>query len=126
MGDRNRGIYSRPLQKTRRTELRHSLTPTEIILWRKLQNRQILNKKFRRQSGIGPYIVDFYCPDCTLVVELDGAHHFGFLRPEYDEHRTRFLERLGLKVIRFENKQVFRELEYVLQSIEDAILAFNR
>jgi very-short-patch-repair endonuclease len=125
MGDRNRGIYSRPLQKPRRTELRHSLTAAEAVLWTKLQNRRILNKKFRRQSGIGPYIVDFYCPECKLVIELDGAHHFGYLTPEYDAHRTRYLEALGLKVIRFENKQVFRGLEYVLQAIEDAILSLK-
>ena len=102
------------------------MTAAEANLWRKLQNRQVLKKKFRRQAGIGPYIVDFYCPDCKLVIELDGAHHFGFLHPEYDAERTWYLEGLGIKVIRFENKQVFRELEFVLQSIETAILAFKR
>jgi len=121
MGTRNREIFNRPTQTERRKELRQSLTPAEAVLWKKLQRRQVLDRKFRRQEGIGPYIVDFYCAECKLVVELDGARHFGFVTPEYDANRTRYLERLGLRVIRFENKRVKEDIDGVLKTIRDVI-----
>jgi very-short-patch-repair endonuclease len=78
-------------------------------------------KKFRRQHGIGPYIADFYCPECRVVVELDGAGHEDVLRAERDVHRTLYLERLGIRVIRFENKLVFEDIELVLNAIRAAL-----
>jgi very-short-patch-repair endonuclease len=56
-----------------------------------LEKRRMLGKKFRRQQSIGPYIVDFYCPECRVVVELDGTPHYGILDDSYDSERTRFL-----------------------------------
>ena len=116
-----RPIYNSALQAERRKELRHSMTAAEAVLWTKLQNKRMLRKKFRLQSGIGPYIVDFYCPECKLVIELDGAPHFGFFSPDYDAQRTSYLEGLGRKVIRFENKHVYRNIEGVLETIRNAI-----
>ena len=104
-----------------RSKLRHNLTPAEALLWKNLQKSKLDGKKFRRQHSIGPYIVDFYCPECRVIVELDGAGHFGLLGAERDEARTRFLSRFGTRVLRFENKEVFGNLEGVLETIRLAL-----
>jgi very-short-patch-repair endonuclease len=74
-------------------------------------------KKFRRQHGIGPYIADFYCPECRVIIELDGAGHYDVLAQERDDLRTIFLENLGMRVVRFENCEVMENLELVLKAI---------
>jgi very-short-patch-repair endonuclease len=90
-------------------------------LWKHLQKRQHLGKKFRRQYSIGPYIVDFYCPECSVIVELDGARHFSPLAEEYEAERTRYMEKEGLKIIRFENKTLYENAESVLETIREAV-----
>ena len=122
MNKPKRGIYNTKAKETHRKELRNSSTPVEAILWKNLQRRQLLGKKFRRQEGIGPYIVDFYCPECRLAVELDGAGHYFILGNEYDERRRRYMEKLGIRVIRFENRLVYEELEFVLEMIRRNLL----
>ena len=100
-----------------RKNLRNSLTPAEAILWKNLQRSQLDGKKFRRQHSIGNFIVDFYCPECRLAVELDGEGHFNSMASEYDAQRTAFLNNLDIRVIRFENRMVFEDLEGVLEAI---------
>ena len=85
------------------------------MLWRALQRRQLGGLKFRRQFGVGPYILDFYCPEVHLAVELDGAVHDA--QREYDDARTRNLETVGVRVIRFETRDVFERLDVVLAAI---------
>ena len=106
--------------KTRRQELRNGLTPTEAVLWNHLKAQQ-LGKKFRRQYSIGRYVVDFFCADCQLAVELDGARHFVELRMDYEAERTRFLEARGIEILRFENRLVYENLEAVLETIRQVI-----
>lgn len=101
--------------KYRRSELRNNATKPEVILWSKLKGGQCNNKKFRRQHGFGPYIVDFYCKKLGLVIELDGDTHIG--KEEYDAQRTLYLEGLELKVLRFTNDQIFNNLEGVMDII---------
>lgn len=86
-------------------------------MWKLLQKSQLYGRKFRRQHSIGPYIVDFYCPIEKLAVELDGAVHHDPLRREYDEQRTYFLESRGIRVARFENRQVFDQPDVVPAAI---------
>ena len=114
-------IYNRKSKEEQRKELRSFGTAAEAVLWKCLQRRQVLGKKFRRQESIGPYIVDFYCPDCRLIVELDGARHFRATVEEYEERRTKYLEERGLKIVRFENCEVYRDLEFVLERIREEI-----
>ena len=104
-----------------RRELRNHPTAAEALLWKNLQRRQILGKEFRRQFSIGRYIVDLFCAECKLAVELDGAVHCDVMRAEYDAERTAFLEGEGVQVIRFENKWVFENLDGVLETIREAI-----
>ena len=103
--------------KNFRKELRKRLTPAEARLWAHIKNNQ-LNYKFRRQHSVGKYILDFYCAQKKLAVELDGSPHDteqGFAK---DKERTEYLQRLGIKVIRFENKDVIKNLEGVLIEIK--------
>jgi len=110
-------IHTLPELKTFRTELRKKLTPAEARLWSILKNSRLDGRKFRRQHSVGRYILDFYCASEKLAVELDGARHFSGAGAEYDRERSLFLERFGINVIRFENKLVFDEEEWVLGNI---------
>ena len=118
MGKHKRGIYNTTAKEEHRKELRNALTTAEAVLWKNLQNSQLAGKKFRRQESIGPYIADFYCPESRLIVELDGAGHFTENGAEYDAKRTEYFREQNIRVIRFENKTVYRDLEYVLETIK--------
>ncbi|MFN4762273.1 endonuclease domain-containing protein [Gillisia sp. Q332] len=76
-------------------------------------------RKFRRQHSINNFIVDFYCASEMLIIELDGQVHLNALAEEKDRKRNEILEGMGFKVLRFENKMVFENLEYVLRAIKD-------
>ena len=102
-----------------RKELRHNLTPAEARLWTYLKNSQLEGRKFRRQHSIGSYILDFYCPTEKLAVELDGEVHNTIQAQEYDEIRDLFLLNYGIKILRFENKYVFSELDGLLIMIKN-------
>src|SRR5262245_39614405 len=101
MGKHRRGIYNIKSTADFRRNLRNSLTPVEAILWKNLQGRKLSGKKFRRQFSIGRYIVDFYCPESRLAVELDGAPHFTDKGGEHDVERTAYLQASGVRVLRF-------------------------
>jgi very-short-patch-repair endonuclease len=110
-------VHNIPPLKPRRQELRSTLTPAEIRLWQALKHRQLDDLKFRRQHGIGPFIVDFYCPAVRLAIELDGSAHDTETAQQQDAARTAYLMSLGLRVVRFENREVMENLEGVLSEI---------
>lgn len=97
--------------------LRKHMTLAEHLLWQALRNHQLRDMKFRRQHPIGAYIVDFYCHAARLVVEVDGDYHQLQAQRECDEVRTRALNGLGLKVLRFDNAEVEHALHAVLATI---------
>ncbi|OUJ74982.1 cytosine methyltransferase [Hymenobacter crusticola] len=105
-------------QKETRRTLRSNLTPAEALLWKALQRGQLAGRKFRRQHGIGPYIVDFYCSAEKLVIELDGAGHFTASGEAQDAERDADLQKLGFQVLRFENKLVLQDINSILAAIE--------
>ena len=119
---RHPSLFNARHKKPNRRNLRNNSTAAEAVLWTYLHRRKLLGKKFRRQSSVGPYIVDFYCAECRLVIELDGAPHFGPNSDEYDQQRTAYLEKAGLRVIRFENRDVRDNIEFVLQTIKENLL----
>ncbi len=114
-------VFNRKYLKTKRKHLRNNSTEAEILLWTYLKGKQLAGRKFRRQQSIGNYIVDFYCPEEKLVVELDGDFHFDDDVKKYDEERTDYINNFGIKLIRFENQEVLYNLETVLKSIEQGI-----
>ncbi len=107
-------VYNILKLKERRVNLRTTQTPQEVLLWSRLRREQ-LGFKFRRQHSIGGYIVDFYCPLKKLVIEIDGSQHFG--NKEYDEIRSKYLEGLDIKVIRFTNAEINTNMSGVIDKI---------
>lgn len=111
-------VYNHKQYKDIRRSLRNNMTPAESGLWNYLKGRKLSDRKFRRQASIGTYIVDFYCPEEKLVIELDGeVHHFDKSH-ENDRVRDEYMNRLGITVLRFENKLIFEHLDFVLKEIE--------
>jgi very-short-patch-repair endonuclease len=107
-----------PQLRTFRRELRKRLTPAEAKLWTHLKNAQLDGRKFRRQHSVDRYILDFYCPQERLAIELDGEVHSFVSTQEYDLERDAFLNMFGIKVLRFENRLVFKDIEAVLIEIQ--------
>jgi very-short-patch-repair endonuclease len=102
----------------RRRTLRRRSTPAEQALWNYLRARRFHDLKFRRQYSIGNYIVDFYCPEKRLVVEIDGEGHSTEQQQAYDEARTAWLNTMYVKVIRFSNGEVIDNIAGVLIKLE--------
>ena len=101
--------------------LRKNSTIQEKRLWNLLKNRQFHNLKFKRQSPIGRYIVDFICHERKLIIELDGGQHNRNKNIENDIERTNFLESLGFNVIRFWNNDIYKNIDGVITEIEKHI-----
>lgn len=103
-------------------ELRRTSTETEKIIWELLRNRQLGGKKFRRQHPLEEgYILDFYCDECKLGIELDGEHHNEEVQKRYDQSRTIEIEFIyGIKILRFTNKEVLKDIEKVLEVIVES------
>ena len=107
-----------PAIRTFARELRQPQTPAEATLWRHLRNRN-LEYKFRRQHAIQSFIIDFYCAEVKLCIEIDGDTHLTSEQEDYDTARTKHLESLGLRVIRFTNHDVRLNIHAVVQAIID-------
>ena len=90
-------------------------------MWARLRRKQILGVQFYRQKPIGNYIVDFFAPSARLVVEIDGSQHSDRPQAEYDRRRTAYLKRLGLRVLRYTDRQVLLELDSVAEEIFRAV-----
>lgn len=97
--------------------LRNRLTPAERMLWGYLRKNQLEGYRFRRQHPIRYWIVDFYCHAAKLVIEVDGSVHNIVEQRQYDASRTKELELLGLRVLRFDNAEVYHHVDEVLDAI---------
>ena len=104
-------------QKEFRKSLRNNLTPSEAKLWWYLKGGQVGGLKFRRQHGIGQYVLDFYCPSLRLCIELDGEVHDSEQAFDHDQERTAFLEENGITVLRFENFIVHTDVQAIINAI---------
>lgn len=103
----------------RRRELRNQATDEENILWSELRNSK-LGYKFRRQHSFGGYILDFYCAQRRLIIEIDGGIHDSIPNKEYDKLRDKYFEELDYKVLRFKNSEVKKSLDKVIKKIQKA------
>ena len=112
-------LFNKKSQKKLRQHLRNQIILSERLLWKRLQKNQLGGYKFRRQQGIGSYIVDFYCPKLSLVVELDGDTHADDDAIKHDKKREDFLKNNGMFVKRYLNQDVKRNMEYVLEDLLD-------
>ena len=110
-------IFNKKEYIKKRQYLRKNMTKAEIVLWSKLKGKQLNGLKFRRQCGINNYVVDFYCPELKLAIEIDGDVHAYNSRIVYDEKRQKEIEALGIKVLRYTNNDVIQNIEGVLYDI---------
>ena len=108
-----------PELKELANELRKNMTLSEVLLWNELKQKKMLGFDFDRQRPINKYIVDFYCKELCLAIEIDGDTHI--YRYDYDEERHKALEKVGINFLRFEDIEVKRNISNVLRVIEDWI-----
>jgi len=97
------------------------MTKAEAVLWKRLKDRKLFYSKFRRQHPVNIFIVDFYCHEYRLVIEVDGDIHNDDIANQYDLSRTEVLNKFGLKVIRFTNYQILYSLDSVIGKIHKEI-----
>ena len=102
-------------------EMRGSMTDAESLLWLLLRNRRIAGAKFRRQHPLGRFILDYYCLEKKLCIELDGGQHGE--AASYDERRDQWLQAQGIRVLRFWNNQMLAETEAVMEVIYHTIIS---
>jgi very-short-patch-repair endonuclease len=112
--------YNDPKFKPRRKELRHNETKEEKLLWKSLR-RKNLGFKFIRQYSVGPYILDFYCSEKRICIELDGSQHLD--NKEYDKERDNYLLMNDIKVLRFWNSKISGNIDEVLNKIRIELLS---
>ena len=118
--DKNKYPFNTKDQILLRRELRNEGTAAEAVLWLLLKGKQLDGMRWRRQFGVGPYILDFYCPQLRLCIELDGAPHDTFHGSQYDCRREEWLQHThGIRTLRFENKDVFVHQDAVIERIRE-------
>ena len=113
-------VFNKLEYKKRRQALRHNMPEPEQRMWKILRHEQ-LGVKFRRQHGIGCYIVDFYCAELKLVIEIDGDSHFVEGAHIKDKIRSDFMSNLGIKTMRLNNQDVMNNLDGVYQTIKQQL-----
>ena len=113
---RSTSIFNKPEHKQRRQSLRRQMPEPEKCLWQILRNQQ-MGVKFRRQHGIGHYIVDFYCTELKLAIEVDGDSHYSENGQNYDDVRDSYLQSLGITTLRLKSDDVMKNIEGVHQHI---------
>jgi very-short-patch-repair endonuclease len=118
---RRKVIPFNPRLKELARELRNHSTLAEVLLWNQIKNKKLLGCDFHRQKPIDRFIVDFFCPDLMLAIEIDGASHRQKGHADVERHRR--LESLGVQLMRFEDSMVKREMPKVLTAIEGWIQA---
>ena len=116
-------IFNHKHEKKKRRDLRNNFSEAERRLWLRLRNRQVLRCKFRRQYGIGRYVLDFYCPQLKLAIEVDGDSHYQPGVADYDHSRQRHIEALGIRFLRFTNTEVYKQIDEVVERIAETLQA---
>jgi very-short-patch-repair endonuclease len=111
-----------PDLKQRRRELRANQTDAEMAFWTRVRNKQFHGMRFLRQYSVGPFILDFYCPNMQLAIELDGGQHNEPDGKVYDATRSEYLESLGINVLRFWNTDVMQNIDGVLARREQRVV----
>ena len=114
-------LFNKVSEMNKRRSLRTNMPKAEGLVWARLRDRQVEGYKFRRQYSVGAFVVDFYCPELKLAIEVDGPSHLRDGIPEYDAERQLFLEGKGMTVVRVTNAQVYGDLDVAIRAIIGAI-----
>ena len=112
--------------KNRRKALRRNLSKAEAVLWQHLSNRQLLGLKFRRQFSVDQYVLDFYCPELKLAIEVDGDTHFVGGAEVNDEKRQKSIELVGILFVRVTNDDILQNLDGVLQLLAEKVFELKK
>lgn len=110
-------VFNKKSETNRRKHLRNNIPRAEQVLWDKLKSRQLNGFKFRRQYSVDKYVLDFYCPEAKLGIEVDGPSHFSDTARDFDKKRQGTIESFGIELIRFTNNDIFENLDAVLTKI---------
>lgn len=114
-------LYNKSAERNKRRSLRSNMPKAEALVWARLRDQQVEGCKFRRQYSVGVFVVDFYCPELKLAVEIDGPSLQRDGGAEYDSERQLFLEGKGINVLRVTNAQVYQDLNAAIELIIAAI-----
>ncbi len=117
--------YNKPKEKEKRRKLRRNQTYVEKIVWIYLRDRRLLGYKFRRQYSVDYYVIDFYCSELKLPVEIDGESHDVPEQKEYDIKRQKYLETFGIKFVRIKNDELLGNPNKAFERIENEIKVIN-
>jgi very-short-patch-repair endonuclease len=112
-------LYNDPTTKLSRRRLRKKATDAEQKLWSILRSGRMAGLKFFRQYSVGPYVLDFYCPERRLAIEVDGGQHADVLGQQHDAHRDSYLRELNIRMIRFWNNDVLQNIDGVGEGIKE-------
>jgi very-short-patch-repair endonuclease len=113
--------YNKSVLTQWRKALRKNLSKAEAIMWNHLSRRQMSGYKFRRQHSVDQYVLDFYCPELKLAIEIDGDSHFMPGAQEQDKTRQEHIEAFGIRFLRFTNEDVCKNVDGVCQTVYNAV-----
>lgn len=119
-------IFNKSTQKEKRRALRRRATEAERVLWRNLRDRRLEGYKFRRQVSVGYFVLDFYCPELKLAIEVDGYTHDSDDAKSYDAERQTIIETYGVRFLRIRDEEVHEDIENTLKRIKTEMLKLNR
>ncbi len=114
-------LFNQTSELEKRRVLRKNMPPAEIILWSKLRGNNLNGCKFRRQYSVGPYVLDFYCPQLKLAIEIDGESHFMEGAEIRDQKRQTVIESAGITFLRFTNRDVYERIDGVIETILEKV-----
>ena len=114
-------LYNKISEKDKRQSLRNNMPPAEQLVWARLKGKQVENCKFRRQYSVGAFVVDFYTVEIKLAIEIDGDSHFTDGAEVADRERQSLIESSGIRFLRFTNRQVYEELDAVIEAISQMV-----
>ena len=115
-------FFNRQSETDKRRRLRASMPEAEVMLWSRLKGRQLRVCKFRRQYGVGSFVIDFFSVEIKLGIELDGDRHFQSGAPVYDLKRQQYIESFGIRIVRILNTEIYDKLDGVLEMIGREVL----
>lgn len=124
--ERRQIIPYNPKLKEIARQLRNNSTLSEVLLWLELKGEKMRGYDFHRQKPIGNYIVDFFCHELMLVIEIDGISHTWEEVAVNDEIRQRKIESLGIQFLRFDDKEIKQNMSFVLNTIHDWIVEYEK
>jgi very-short-patch-repair endonuclease len=114
-------LYNIGNERFKRKMLRKNMPRAEVILWSKLRGKELGGHRFRRQYSVGKFVIDFYCPKLKLAIEVDGDSHFIEGARERDRERQTIMEAVGITFLRFNNREIYENINGVLNKIMGCI-----